>query len=242
MTLVNGVFYEIANFLPSIDLYHYNVQDICPEKMIWSPVNLTDAMQYLSNLSFGANLLGVLIALLAFIISVVAFLLPLMITAVGNYQSAFFNTVTNPQCISAIKRTNKTCDIKLISKNIKNNVEFMNSIYRTIMISSIFAFMFTIGSIELNLFLYRDSRNLVYFLLLILTTYLLIIIFCLILILMKMFKSKGQGSYVILAELQRKIISEIYKDPLENLTPGTETKAKDVLLIYHRKDKEEGDK
>lgn len=188
----------------------------------------------LNIVNLGANLLGLAIALLALVTSCVAFLLPLMITAVGNYQMAFFNSVTNPQCILAIKRIGKTEKVTRTIGAIEKSALFMNNIYRVIMIVSISAFCSVIISIIANAILVGNSRNLIYWLLIILLLYLLTLIFCLIKILQTMFQRGTNGSYVALAELQGEIIRDIYRDKSTDSNIGADDNS-DVFLIYHKK-------
>lgn len=197
------------------------------------PNNLNNGC--LDTLSLGANLLGLAIALLALVISCVAFLLPLMITAVGNYQSAFFNSVTNPQCTLAIKRIEQ---VKKVTDTIDAIVEstlFMNNIYRRIMTLSIVAFAVIMISIIGNALFFGSSRYLIYFLFLILFAYLLFLTYWLIGILRKMFKQGTKGSYVELAQLQSQIIYAIYEDTAKDSNIGADDRPEDVFLIYHKK-------
>jgi hypothetical protein len=168
--------------------------------------------------SLGSNLLNLTLGLLAFVISVVAFLLPLMITAVGNYQSAFFNTATNKQCMSAIQEIGAEQLIKDTIDAIRESTLFMNNIYRNIMKLSLFTFSAIIVSIILNITMFGDSRLLIYFLLFITFVYLILLMKWLAEILNVMFKSGLRGSYVALADLQRQILYEMYKKPKNPLT------------------------
>lgn len=182
------------------------------EYLVYSMPQLENKTTCLNVSSFGSSLLGIMIALLAFIISFVAFLLPFMILLTSQYQDSFFSTVMSKESIDIIKES-ETCKGQVIemSKNLKYNTIFMNSIYRRILVISIGAILASIAFILFIPVLFDDSKNSIYFLLAILIIYLLYMINQLKKIFFRMFKPGAEGSYPRLADIQLHIITETYK-------------------------------
>jgi len=173
--------------------------------------NVTEVSATIMDVStYGYTTLGVIIALCAFIIAFVAFLVPFMIIATGNYQMFFFNTVAVPAHVHILVENNLGDNILKTIKHIETNAKKMNELYRYIMIRSIAALILTIVFIVILPIIFGSERYLLFVLLFILLVYLAMMISKLWWVNQVIF-GKSNGSYSTLAQIQCCIINDLIK-------------------------------
>jgi hypothetical protein len=77
-----------------------------------------------------SDVLGIIVALLALLITFNAVSIPTMILATADFQKSFFDMVTNPECLRTMKKDGLVFEIKELSKRNLENALFMNLVYR----------------------------------------------------------------------------------------------------------------
>jgi amino acid transporter len=182
-----------------------------PENEVSPPSSCTD-QTCLHITPYGIALLSAMIAIIALVVSFVAFLLPFMILATGDYQMSFFESVMKKPSLDYIKSHDIKEQVKVVSKQLLEKTIVMRRIYKRILMFSI-VILFTLFTIPLIYMFSNKLMLLQHALIIILSMYIVMVIYIIITIWGLMFSGKDEeGPYPVLAKIQNEILKSILND------------------------------
>ena len=196
---------------------------------------------------YSTNLLNVVIALVVFIITCIAFVLPFTVLTTGEFQSAFFRTVIHLESLpNDIKNEiAKKYEIKKMSEGILHNARRLNTAYQLLIAFSLLALSALLATsflyIKFNFVFLLYSLGIVFF------VYLAFMFGYIIYIFYLLFNPNKKGAYPLLAEIQDNITEYIlHNNGSKNVQQKVEKDVKDVnwninlhLKIHDNSKKEE---